>query len=202
MISVFRTAAATLVLISTAGASHAAIEDDGKRMIQRMTQSVDFIVKRSKARADREARFRKLFQENFDVRTIGRWVLGRPWRTATAAQKAAYLEVFQTYIVKTYTVQLSGYGGDQLQLVGTEKDGRGVAVITHIKDKSSRNRPIVIRWRLRKRNSRLMVRDVVIDGISMSLNQRREFAAVYAREGNIDGLIATIRRKIVELDKK
>ncbi len=191
-----------LALVAAVPASRAALEDDGRQMIEKMSKSVSVIVKGATSKSDRETRFRNLFQKNFDVRTIGRWVMGRLWRSATAAQQTAYLEVFETYIVKTYTVQLAGYGGERLRVVGVEKDGRGVAVISHIQPKNKRNRPIVIRWRLRKKRDRLLIRDVVIDGISMSLNQRREFAAVYAREGTVDGLIATIRKKITKLDAK
>ena len=197
-----RTTLAVAALAASVSAAGAAVEDDGKRVIQSMSKQVDVIVKATLPRPEREARFRSLFQNHFNVRLIGRWVLGRPWRTATAAQRDAYLKVFETYIVKTYTIQLAGYGGDQLRVVGAEKDRGGVAVISQIEPKSRRNRPIVIRWRLHKTRGRLLVRDVVIDGISMSLNQRREFASVYAREGSVDGLIAILRRKIAELDRK
>lgn len=193
---------AALVVAVFVPSARAALEDDGKRVIQSMSKLVDDIVKGRLPRVEREARFRTLFQRHFNVRLIGRWVLGRPWRTATPAQRAAYMEVFETYIVKTYTVQLSDYGGDQLRVVGAEKDRGGVAVISHIEPRNKRDRPIVIRWRLHKAGGQLLVRDVIIDGISMSLNQRREFASVYAREGSVDGLIATLRRKIAELDRK
>ena len=202
MTAPIRIAAFAAAFVLATSASHAALEDEGRQMIVRMTKSVNIIVKGSASKADREAQFRDLFRKNFDVRTIGRWVMGRPWRSATPAQQSAYMEAFETYIVKTYTVQLSGYGGDQLDVKGAEKDGRGVAVISHIKPKNNRNRPIVILWRLRKKAGRLVVRDVVIDGISMSLNQRREFKAVFDREGSVDGLIASIRRKIDRLNKK
>lgn len=196
------TTSLTIAVAAFLSPAQAALEDDGRRMIEGMTKQVDVIVKAALPRRERESRFRMLFQQHFNVKLIGRWVLGRPWRTASETQRRAYLEAFETYIVKTYTVQLAGYGGDRLQVVGVEKDRRGVAVISHIKPKNNRSRPIIVRWRLHKTGGRLLVRDVVIDGISMSLNQRREFASVYAREGSVDGLIATLRRKIAELDKK
>ena len=47
------------------------------------------------------------------------------------------------------------------------------------------------------------VRDVLVENISMSQTQKREFASVYQQRGNtVDGLIAALREKIAELDKQ
>src|SRR5262249_45561424 len=153
-------------------------------------------------RAGKEARFRQIFGRNFDVPTIGSWVMGAPWRTASPAQKTEYLRLFETYIVKVYTGQLSTYSGEKVAIVGAEDDGGGVAVLSRIVD-AKNGRTIELKWRLRQTGATLKVRDVLIENISMSQTQRREFAAVFQqRGGTVEGLIAALREKIAELERK
>src|SRR5579862_1417938 len=53
----------------------------------------------------RLARFRELFHNDFDIPGIGRFVLGRYWRTATPQQQQEFLGLFQEYIVRAYSAR-------------------------------------------------------------------------------------------------
>jgi phospholipid transport system substrate-binding protein len=178
-------------------------KDDGKAIIQRMADEVvTTLANQGMDRAAKEARFRQILGQNFDVPTIGAWVLGAPWRTATPAQRTEYLKLFETYIVKVYTGQLSTYSGEKVTVTGAEADGPGVEVTSRITDPKN-DRTVEVKWRLRPVGAQLKVRDVVIENISMSQTQRREFASVFQQRGNsVDGLIAALREKIAELDRK
>jgi phospholipid transport system substrate-binding protein len=182
--------------------TQADLADDGRKLIQRMAdQVVDILADKRLNRAGREARFRRILVQNFDVPTIGAWVLGSPWAGATAAQRKDFLHLFEIYIVKVYTGQLATYSGEKVRVTGSEPDGEGVAVVSRVIDPNS-ERAIEVKWRLRKKGTQLKVRDVVIENISISQTQKREFAAVYQRRGGtVDGLIAALREKVAELDR-
>jgi phospholipid transport system substrate-binding protein len=178
-------------------------KDDGKAIVQKMAdQVVGILSDKSVDRAGKEARFRRILTQNFDVQTIGAWVMGPPWREATPAQKAEFLKLFESYIVKVYTGQLQTYSGERVTVLGAEDDGSGVEVSSRIVDVKN-DRTIELKWRLRKAGAQLKVRDVLIENISMSQTQKREFSAVFQqRGGTVDGLIAALREKIAELDRK
>ena len=53
-------------------------------------------------RVERVRRFRSLLNDHFDVKTIGRFVLGRYWRQATEEERAEFLTLFEVLIVDTY----------------------------------------------------------------------------------------------------
>jgi phospholipid transport system substrate-binding protein len=195
-----------LLVCAAAGPAVAAkidLKADGEAMVQRMADDViRILADKSAGRAAKEARFRTIFGRNFDVATIGAWVMGPPWRQATAAQRKEFLALFETYIVKVYTGQLSTYSGEKVKVVGAEQDGPGVAVVSRIVDPVNA-RTIELKWRLRMAGATLKVRDVVIENISMSQTQRREFASVYQQRGRtVDGLIAALREKIAEIDRR
>ena len=196
-------AVAAAVAAPLAPAAWADAKDDGKAIVQRMAdQVVSVLANQGMDRAAKETRFRQILSQNFDVPTIGAWVMGPPWRGATPAQRTEYLKLFETYIVKVYTGQLSTYSGEKVHVIGAETDGGGVEVISRITDPKN-DRTVEVKWRMRQSGPQLKVRDVVIENISMSQTQRREFASVFQQRGNtVDGLIAALREKIAELDRK
>src|SRR4051812_48329199 len=62
-------------------------------------------------KGERSRRVRTLLRENFDIPTIGRFVLGRHWGEATDAQRAEYVNLFEDMIVETYTQRFAEYSG-------------------------------------------------------------------------------------------
>ena len=196
-------AAAAMVAAAAPPDALADARDDGKAIVQRMADEVvTILANQGMDRAAKEVRFRQILGQNFDVATIGAWVMGAPWRAASPAQRAEYLKLFESYIVKVYTGQLSTYSGEKVIVVGAEADGPGIEVTSRITDPKNA-RTVEVKWRLRLAGKQFRVRDVVIENISMSQTQRREFAAVYQQRGNtVDGLIAALREKIAELDRK
>ncbi len=192
-----------VVLSAVAATSPARASAEGEALIRSMADTVLSVLRNKGVdRPTRENRFRAIYQRNFDTITIASWVMGQPWRTASEQQRSQYLQVFETYIVKVYTGQLANYSGEQLKILGSEPDNDGVVVLSALVDPQTQRR-VDVKWRLRKSGSAFKVRDVVIENISMALNQRREFAAVYQqRGGTVDGLIAALREKVVELDRK
>src|SRR3546814_16456222 len=65
--------------------------------------------------ADREATIRDLLRKNFDLETIGRFVLSRHWRTASPDQQSDYLSLFSEFVLRTYVRRLGGYGNEQFR---------------------------------------------------------------------------------------
>jgi phospholipid transport system substrate-binding protein len=184
------------VLTASIGFSVPARADDGTALVSSMADTVVSVLKnRGLDQRTREARFRAIYRQNFDSATIGAWVMGRAWQAATPQQRTELLQLYETYVVKVYTGQLSTYSGEQLKITGSQRDGDGILVTSLIVDPRT-NRTVDVKWRLRGSAGAYKVRDVLIENVSMSLNQRREFATVFQQRGNsVDGLIQALREK-------
>jgi phospholipid transport system substrate-binding protein len=144
--------------------------------------------------AERLARFRQLFQADFDGPGIARFVLGRYWRSASEEEQQEYLKLFEDYVVFVYGTRLSSFSGETFKVRGTRTDGNGTIVSTDII--SPGDAPIKVDWRLVTENGAFKINDVIIEGISMMVTQRSEFASVIQRHGGqMDGLLALMREK-------
>jgi phospholipid transport system substrate-binding protein len=127
--------------------------------------------------------------------TVARFVLGRYWRVATPAEQQQFQKLFEDYVVFAYAARLSDYGGEIFKVTGDQPDGDGYIVASQIVRQNGEP-PLKIDWRLINDNGALKISDVVVEGVSMAVTQRSEFASVIARNGgSINGLLTLMREK-------
>lgn len=152
------------------------------------------------SQADREARFRTLLNEHFDVPAIGRFVLGRHWKAASDAERTEFLKLFEDFIVRSYAVRFAGYSGETFSVKGSTP-GPKSATVVHSKVLRGSAEPIRLDWRVEPRGDKLVITDVIVEGVSMSVTQRSEFASVIQSSGGkIEGLLEALRNKTITAD--
>jgi phospholipid transport system substrate-binding protein len=143
----------------------------------------------------RRARFRQLFHDDFDCPGIARFVLGRYWRSASEDEQKEFVQAFEDYVVLVYTARLSNFGGETFKVRGSRNDGDGAIVSTEIVPPGGTS-PLHIDWRLVTDNGVYKINDVIVEGVSMMVTQRSEFASVVQRHGGqVRGLLTMMREK-------
>ncbi len=190
----FLTAALVLVAGAFAPAIPAAAAADPAALISNLGSQALSVLGKDATQSQRVARFRELLREDFDVPGIARFVLGRYWNTATEEQRAEYVKLFEDYIALAYSTRLAEYTGETFKVTGSRPDGDGAIVSSQIIRPGGA--PVKVDWRLTGRNGVYKISDVSVDGISMAVTQRSEFASVIQHHGGqVQGLIAMLREK-------
>lgn len=143
----------------------------------------------------RAQRVRALLRDNFDIKTIGRFVLGPSWRTATDAQKKEYMGLFEDMIVETYSQRFKEYSGQSFKVSSAARlSERDTLVKSSIVQENGP--PVSVDWRVRSKNGDMKVVDVIVEDISMSVTQRSDFSSVINSGGGMDGLIKSLRKRV------
>ena len=163
-------------------------------MNQLWDRAVEVLNKKSDP-ALRQERFRQLFHADFDCPGIARFVLGRYWRDASEEEQRDFVRLFEEYVVFVYTARLSNFGGQDFKVRGSRSDGDGVMVSTDVFSPGGSS-PLKIDWRLVSDNGTYKINDVIVEGVSMLVTQRSEFASIVQRNGGqVRGLLAMMREK-------
>src|SRR5205085_393073 len=105
---------------------------DARAFVSTLGQQAIQVLGPSVPAAQRLARFRELFHNDFDVPGIGQFVLGRYWRTATPQEQQEFLGLFQEYIVRAYAARLGEYGGEPFRVTGARPNGDETVVGSEI----------------------------------------------------------------------
>ena len=158
------------------------------------SRAIEILRDESVSLQEREQVFQDMLEEGFALDFIGRFVLGRNYRTTTKEQRSDYQSLFEVYVLKTYTTRLGAYADQRFVVQGARAAGkRDLFVNTEVVQTDGP--PIKVDWRIRNFDGLLQVIDVNIEGISMALTQRQEFASVIQKNG-IDGLLEMLRARI------
>jgi len=183
--------ATTTIAPSVAGQD---ISREASTFVQSVDDKAMAITGRNLDAGDREQSFRDMFVTSFDVPGIGRFVLGRYWRTATDAQKSGFLTLFENMIVRTYSNRFTTYQDEQFTITGARADGDSAVVGSTFAQTNSP--PVKVDWRVLKTQGTLKIVDVMVEGVSMSVTQQQEFGSVIQRGGGrIDGLLEIMRER-------
>jgi phospholipid transport system substrate-binding protein len=174
----------------------AAAQDATKFISDLGTQAIQ-VLGPSVPPAQRANRFRQLFQNDFDLQNIARFVLGPQGRAMPPQEQQEFINVFREFLVQSYTTRLAEYAGQPFHVTGNRPQENGAIVSSQV----TRNggAPIEIDWHVINRDGRMLITDVVVDGVSMKVAQRNEFAAIIQRNGGRpEALVAALRQQLTQ----
>ncbi len=139
--------------------------------------------------------FRGILNSSFDVPTIARFTMGRYWRVATPAEQVEFRRLLQKVILDKYADRLLEFSGDRYTIDGAralnDKDTLVNSTI-YPNDKP----PVKFDWRLRKAGNVTKVIDLSVEGISMSVTHRTDFAGVIeGHGGKVKALLDALQDK-------
>lgn len=146
----------------------------------------------------RATEFQKILETSFNVKAAGKFVLGRYWNQASEAEKQRFLELFKATTVASYATRFKEYTSEKFEIIGTRVEGDGgVTVLSQIV--RAKGEPISIDWKIfSDKSGDLRIYDVMLEGISMGITLRSEYAAVIQQGGGtIRALNAALEKKLI-----
>jgi len=144
-------------------------------------------------------RIRGLVDQVFDYQEAAELVLGSVWQSRTTAQQAEFVRLFADFLERGFVAiigsKASVASGVTVRYLDESVDGQSATVATTLLTRNGSDLPVeysMIRW-----DGRWMVRDVVIEGVSLISNYRAQFTRVL-RTSSYSELIAKMRGDAAE----
>ncbi len=169
--------------------------DAAKQFITQIAcQSVSVLQRTDRTDEQRRQAFEEIWYDGIAFKTIGRFVLGRHWRTATPDQQKSYQELFVASVMRTSVSVMSRFGDEQIQIIDARLAGKKDMLISTQFVRVA-GPPIPVNWRVRVINERHQIIDVSVEGVSMALTKRSEYSSVVKNQG-LEGLLEALRSSI------
>lgn len=147
---------------------------------------------------ERTDRLHALLSDVLAVETIGRFVLGRSWITATKNERAAFLDIFTKVMTAQFMPLLTTYSGERVQIgrVGSDPDRPALFTVASRLIRPQ-GEPVNVTWRVRYDGQEYRIVDIVIEGVSMALTLRSEYRSfIRQHSGRVGALIVALRERI------
>lgn len=180
-----------LLLVGVASAAQAQTSPEGAANFLRKVgdETIVLLKDESRPKSEREAELRQILDKSIDMKTIGRFALGKTWREIDDGQKDRYLRLFRDYLLYSYSKRLLTYAGETFNVVQSKSARRDALVYTLINQPSGQ--PLKTYWRIRHKGDNYYVIDVIVEGISMAVTQRSEFRTVIRQRG-VEGFFESL----------
>lgn len=188
--------AAVVLGLTTALSAPAGAATDPARFVRDLGDRVIAVLRRRDL--DKQAKIaalEELLEEATDLDLIARLVLGRYWRQATPEQRRRYLELFRALLRRAIAERLDRYSDQTFEIAEVRRVDERDTIVRTLVERPEGGQPYVVDWRLRERDGRLVIIDVIAEGVSMLLTQRSEVAEIVGQKG-IDGLLATMEERL------
>ena len=169
----------------------------GAFLLSLNTRAIERLTDESVPLTERKQQFRELFRETFDVPAVGRFVLGRYWRKAVPEVRKDFLSVFEEIMVARFAPKFAGYAETKFEIRKVRTLREQGQYMIKSKISPTQGEPFQVDWRVRERDGRYKILDVVGQGVSMALTLRSEYASVIKDAGGrVEGLVDRLRERV------
>ena len=160
------------------------------------TEGIEEIINSDVSLEEKDARFAKLFNEYLDLDFIGRFVLGRYWKTSTPKQRTAFIDVYREMNIKTWSKRFDEFKGKTFIFKGTTASNSANQIFVNTEVPMEQGAPAKVVWRVKETNGKFKVVDIIIENVSLAITARNEYTAYIKKSPDgVDGLIANLRQK-------
>ena len=123
--------------------------------------------------------------ENVDINALGLYTLGELRKSASQEDISNYQKSFEKYFLKSLTSRLNDYSSGKFQVVGEDKKSSNYTIINSIITPSDGSPELKVDWRIYTKNpDKPLIRDLIVEGLSLARTQKEEFASILSSNNN------------------
>ena len=133
-------------------------------------------------------------KETVDIRGIGFYTLGPIRKNLDDNQKKEYEKLFKEYFLKSFSSRLSEYTNPEIDVLSKEILSENYTIVNSLLKGTSERPEVKIDWRIFTKNpENPLIRDLIIEGLSLARTQKEEFASILnSNDNDINVLFKTL----------
>tara|TARA_Y100001970_G_C14013750_1_gene739862 strand:+ start:356 stop:952 length:597 start_codon:yes stop_codon:yes gene_type:complete len=142
----------------------------------------------------------KLARETVDIKGIGFYTLGKFRKEISDEQKNKYSKLFEGYFLKSFSSRLSEYSNPKIDVISKDKKNEKYTIVSSILVATKDRPEVKIDWRIYTKDpEKPLIRDLIIEGLSLARTQKEEFASIIkSNDNNIEALFESLKKFIDE----
>ena len=135
---------------------------------------------------DQKALFiKKIALENVDINSLGLYTLGELRKSADKNDIEKYQQTFEKYFLKSLTSRLTDYSSSKFTILEDDKKSSNYTIVNSKITPDNGGPEIIIDWRVYTKNpDKPLIRDLIVEGLSLARTQKEEFASILESNNN------------------
>jgi len=143
---------------------------------------------------ERVEKLKEIARDTVDINGIGFYSLGAYRKGLTEEEIAKYKKLFSEYFLKSFSSRLAEYSNPEIEVNSKNVINANYTIVSSTLVSTESRPEVKIEWRVYTKNPEsLLIRDLIIEGLSLARTQREEFSSIInSNDGNIEALFKTL----------
>ena len=166
-------------------------ETSAEAFVLKLTNEAKLIFNDKSLNTDsRLKKLNDLSQSYLDLDALAGYTLGDYRDKATASEKDNFNKLFREYFIKNMSSKLNDFADQDLKIIDSKKiNDNNIIVSTKVFSKKDAQE-IAVEWRIYIKDSKLLARDLVVEGLSLARTQKEEFSSIIVSKGFVGVITA------------
>ena len=162
--------------------------------IQSTVNRASQVLSKNISKEDKMNELKMIANETVDITGIGFYSLGSYRKSLSKDQLANYKSVFKEYFLKSFSSRLAEYSDPKIQVNSMKKLNDNYTIVLSTLVGTDSRPEVKIKWRVYTKNpENLLVRDLIIEGLSLARTQKEEFSSIInSNDGKIEALLKNL----------
>ena len=175
-----------------------AYSSDPKQFIQEIVDEAKKVLVDSNTKEFKTEKLSEMALKTVDIKGVAYYSLGNYRKTLNDEQMEEYLVLFEKYFLKSFTSRLTDYSDPKIEVLSVEILNPKYTIVKSLLLATDKKPEVKIEWRVYTKNpDKPLIRDLIIEGLSLARTQKEEFASVIeSNNGDITKLFTTLEEFI------
>ena len=176
-----------------------AYSSDPKQFIQEIVDDAKKILVDTNTKEFKTKKLSEMALKTVDMKGVAYYSLGNYRKLLNEEQMKEYLSLFEKYFLKSFTSRLTDYSDPKIDVVSTEVLNAKYTIVKSVLLATDKKPEVKIEWRVYTKNpEKPLIRDLIIEGLSLARTQKEEFASILNSNNNDINILITKLDEFVE----
>ena len=177
-----------------------AYSSDPKQFIQEIVDEAKKVLVETNTKEFKTKKLSEMALETVDIKGVGYYTLGNYRKELSDEQMKEYLLLFEKYFLKSFTSRLTDYSDPKINVLSADVLNPKYTIVKSLLLATDKKPEVNIEWRVYTKNpDKPLIRDLIIEGLSLARTQKEEFASVIeSNDGDVTKLFITLKEFVAK----
>ena len=184
-----------LICIETKAQSYSS---DPEKFITEIINEAKVILSSQDSQELKAEKLTNIALQTVDLKGLAYYTLGKKRKEISPNELKKYETLFEKYFLKSFTSRLTDYSDPKIEVLSSEVINEKYTIVKTMLLATKKKPEVKIDWRVYTKDaSNPLIRDLIVEGLSLARTQKEEFASILNSNNNdINVLFQTLENFI------
>ena len=188
----------SLILFISFSFTEKSLSVEPSQFIQSTVDEASQVLVTNITKEEKMDKLKSIAIKSVDIKGIGLYSLGSHRKNLSDGQKEEYNDLFRKYFLKSFASRLSDYTDPKINVLSQKKLNEKYTMVSSLLVATGKTPEVKIDWRVYTKNpDQPLIRDLIIEGLSLAKTQKEEFnSVIQSNGGDINALFLNLKNFI------